>query len=401
MKKKSINIGLYDMDFFDLNFGVNALGICHVIILNRLAKETNTHIRFTIFTPESKERVIHLFESILNETLDVITVRPISIRHPEVFWNFYKEVKKCDFIIDATGGDSFADIYGNTRIIRGTIAKFVMIKQSRLVLAPQTIGPFNSKYNEKLAVLAMNRAIYIFVRDKMSYDYIKKIAPKAKLQLASDVAFSLPYNEAAVDFKKTDQIDLGINVSGLLWKGGYTGDNQFSLSLDYAEYMMKILERFSSDEKYRVHLIAHVIEEGAYEDDYSVCKELSEKYPRTILAPKFTNPIEAKNYICHMNVFIGARMHATIGSFSSEIPTIPVAYSRKFEGVFGSIGYDINIDCKKLNTEEAIILTSSYIEDYKTIHKAAGKSLYVARQRIEDYENVLRTVIMKLRKDCE
>lgn len=398
MNHKKINVGLYDMDFFDLNFGVNALGICHVLMLNEISEKTGIDIKFTIFTPESKERVIDLFRTIIGKDLDVETVRPISIRHLDVFWNFYKEVKKCDFVIDATGGDSFADIYGNTRFIRGTICKLVVAKQSKLVLAPQTIGPFKSKFNEKFAVSAMNKAISVFVRDKLSYSYISEIAPKANLKLSSDVAMGLPYDKGKVLLNEANKIELGINISGLLWKGGYTGDNQFGLRLNYPEFMTRIIERYSKKENYRIHLIAHVIEDGAYEDDYAVCKELANKYSNVVLAPKFTNPIEAKNYICHMDVFMGARMHATIGSFSSGVPTIPIAYSRKFEGVFGSVGYDINIDCKKLDTETAVCETITLIENYSDISDKMQSSLKLAKDRIEDYKLVLTDIVNKSNK---
>lgn len=393
MKKKMINIGLYDMDFFDLNFGVNALGICHVLMLDRISKKMNIHVKYTIFTPESAKKVEDLFYQICGKKLDVVTVRPISIRHPDVFFNFYKEVKKCDLVIDATGGDSFADIYGNTRYIRGTICKMVTAKRSRLLLAPQTIGPFKSKANEKFAVMAMNRALKVYVRDQPSFRYVQKIAPKADIRLSSDVAMGLPFDREKENCYVKEKINIGMNVSGLLWKGGYTGMNQFDLKLDYAKFVTMTLEKYANDPAYQVHLIAHVIEDGAYEDDYSVCKELSKRYPQTILAPKFTNPIEAKNYICHMDLFMGARMHATIGAFSSGVPTIPIAYSRKFEGVFGSVGYEVNIDCKKLSTGEAYEKLDRLIQNYHEIKECMRIPLEQAKSRIADYENDLCQII--------
>lgn len=392
--QKVVNIGLYDMDFFDLNFGVNALGICHVLMLDRISQKTGVHIRYTIFSPEKKERVIELFRRICGKELDVVTVRPISIKHQDVFWNFYKEVKKCDFVIDATGGDSFADIYGNTRYIRGTICKHVIAKQSTLILAPQTIGPFKSKVNEKFAVSAMKKANGVFARDELSYDYVKQLSSRIRLSLASDVAMGLPFDKQMFSCSENGKYNIGINISGLLWKGGYTGDNQFSLSLDYKELMTKVLEKYCSDEKYSIHLIAHVIEDGAYEDDYAVCKELAEKY-HAILAPKFTNPIEAKNYICHMDLFMGARMHATIGAFSSGVPTIPIAYSRKFEGVFGSIGYDVNVDCKKLSTDEAFHKINLLISEENLLQEKMQKPLDCAKSRIDNYEKYLAKMVEK------
>ena len=47
---------------------------------------------------------------------------------------------------------------------------------------------------------------------------------------------------------------------------------------------------------------------------------------------------------------MGARMHATIGAFSSGVPVIPMAYSRKFNGLFvDTLQYDAMVDMKTMN----------------------------------------------------
>jgi len=47
---------------------------------------------------------------------------------------------------------------------------------------------------------------------------------------------------------------------------------------------------------------------------------------------------------------MGARMHATIGAFSSGVPVVPMAYSRKFNGLFvDTLQYDAMVDMKTMN----------------------------------------------------
>ena len=97
-----------------------------------------------------------------------------------------------------------------------------------------------------------------------------------------------------------------------------------------------------------IHLVSHVITSSiGVEDDYGVCCEIKERFKdnsRVILAPRFISPISAKIYISQMEFFVGARMHATIAALSAGVPTVPVAYSRKFSGVFGTIGYDYTLE---------------------------------------------------------
>ena len=89
------------------------------------------------------------------------------------------------------------------------------------------------------------------------------------------------------------------------------------------------------------------------EDDYRASATLAEAFPGTVLAPAFQSPSEAKSYIAALDFFMGARMHACIAAFSSGVPVMPMAYSRKFEGLFGTIGYDRTVDCTS-ETAEAI-----------------------------------------------
>ena len=56
---------------------------------------------------------------------------------------------------------------------------------------------------------------------------------------AVDVAFRLPFDRPA---RAADApIEIGVNVSGLLFNGGYTGGNEFGLQVDYADLMRRFI----------------------------------------------------------------------------------------------------------------------------------------------------------------
>ena len=111
------------------------------------------------------------------------------------------------------------------------------------------------------------------------------------------------------------------DASGLLWSGGYSGNNQFHLSVDYKEYCCNVIEKVLLRDDVELYLIPHVLSaDMTYADnDLVACKELHKLYPDTICAPEFENPMQAKSYISKMDLFVGARMHATIGAFSSGV----------------------------------------------------------------------------------
>jgi polysaccharide pyruvyl transferase WcaK-like protein len=138
-------------------------------------------------------------------------------------------------------------------------------------------------------------------------------------------------------------------------------------------------------------LIAHTYDKN--DGEYRIAEELHQLYPKTILARTFVSPVDAKNYISKMDFFIGARMHATIGAFSSGVPIAPIAYSRKFSGLYGSIGYPYIIDCTVLDEFEAV---NRVLEMIKNIDVYKNKQVVALKEAIMlngQYRNFLRKIL--------
>lgn len=262
---------------------------------------------------------------------------------------------EADFILDIGQGDSFSDIYGLERFRKidhvHTIARR---KNIPYALLPQTIGPFKDKDVLKSAKKSIENARLCMARDEESYEYARQISPSARLHTSVDVAFFLPYQKQSFDPHKTH---VGLNVSSLLWHGGYSSDNQFGLVVDYPRLINSIIAYFSAMDDVVLHLIPHVVmEEDDVENDYSLCYRLFKQMdkPNVVLSPFFMSPCDAKSYISGMDFFMGARMHSTIAAFSSGVPVVPMSYSRKFEGLFEkTLDYPYWVDMKEMNNEEA------------------------------------------------
>ena len=298
--------------------------------------------------------------------------------------------KNADAILDIGQGDSFADIYGLGRF-ESIDSVHVLARKFKKPYAflPQTIGPFLNKSVEKKAKKSLDCADMIMARDKRSLDYVKEILPDCNnVGEYVDVAFFLPYKRAS--FEKSF-VHVGLNISGLLWNGGYTGKNELGLSVDYRRLIRKIIEFFLGIPEVKIHIIPHVRSMDVSQDnDYLISKELVEEYnnSRIVLADYFSGPIEAKNYISGMDFFMGARMHSTIAAFSSNIPVVPMAYSRKFNGLFmDTLNYPYMVDLRN-DSEEKILdgirRCYSNRNELKNIEKEQMESTVVeARKKIE------------------
>lgn len=381
-KKKIVLLGL---DFNSGNFGCAALGYSFLNILNELAKKNN--IKLDIVS------VNYSKFSLFGENYEVNDLK-VKYKSPLFYIKYLKVIIESDLVFDFTGGDSFTDIYGKSRFLKESFLKKIVIWcNKKLILGPQTIGPFKSTWIKNIACSIMKKSKQVYTRDEVSFEYVKEM--KMSAIITTDVAFMLPAEN--VDIKKENNIlDVGINISGLLWNGGYTRNNQFGLKFDYQIYIKKIIETFR-DMRAKIYLIGHVLpkEDNSPEDDYAVCKKIHEQYPDTVLAPRFKTPMEAKGYIANMDFFIGSRMHATVAAFSTKVPTVPVAYSRKFQGLYGSLGYDYVIDAKKETLEDAITKTFNYVENRLLLKKDIEKSLLIVHKKNNEFVSSLNRIFFE------
>lgn len=350
-----ITVGLLWHSLSSGNLGVGALTESNIAIIKEVAESQGRKVRFLVLgtgtenLPELAQELAAAGHSLENHRIRILRS------------SFRDQVRRCDLVIDIGEGDSFADIYGFKRFFYYWLSKNIVCSLGKpLILAPQTIGPFNGTISRILAKQVMRRCKSVFARDNLSSNYLKELGLSGNTHEAIDVAFKLPFTRKV--FVENGKIRVGINVSGLLFSGGYTGNNQFGLTVDYPVVIRQLITWFQSQPNVEVHLVPHVIElHMPIEDDVAVSQMLALEFPGVIVAPAFTRPSEAKSYIAGMDFFTGARMHACIAAFSSGVPVVPMAYSRKFNGLFGTLYYSYVADCKITSTKEmAEIIQHNY-----------------------------------------
>lgn len=241
----------------------------------------------------------------------------------------------------------------------------------------------------------IGRAGLVYSRDDASAEYVGRQSGK-NIKIASDMAFKLPYDK---DMYKLvpEKIHVGINVSSLLWDSEWAKANHFGLTVDYKAYHYQLIVYLIQDARYAVHLIPHVIDiqtSDARENDNRTVQELKKRYGDAVIqAPAFRTPIEAKSYIANMDVFIGARMHATIAAISSGVATIPFSYSRKFEGLYGNINYPYVVSARKESTEEALEKTIEWISEYNKLKEVGAPTVETAINKLNVLEQDISDLI--------
>lgn len=381
LKKKCVNYSIYLCDSWIPGVGER--------VLNCAEKQIAYGFCDNIYFPKVITKVKHLVKKLIGKKEPYFIQILFDTRE-----NMQKSLdlfKNADAILDIGQGDSFADIYGLGRFETIDSVHVLARKLKKpYCLMPQTIGPFRNKSIMNKAKKSLECADFVMVRDKQSLDYVKQIAPSQKnVGEYVDVAFYLPYKR--IEFEKSFT-HVGLNISGLLWHGGYTGKNELGLSVDYQRLIRKIIEKFLEISNVKIHIIPHVrAKEFGKDNDYLISKELVEKHnnPRIVLAEFFKGPIEAKNYISGMDFFMGARMHSTIAAFSSNTPVVPMAYSRKFNGLFlDTLHYPYMVDLKNDSEDKILDVIMNCFAERETLKalevEQMGSTVVEAKKKFEN-----------------
>lgn len=388
----SLIIGLFGCLVNNENMGCVALTFSLIRVLEKIAREKGEIYTYYVFEvdPNEESRQLAIEKLNLNENqMKCYDVSPLFkvrrfVHHLPTGIDSLKALQKCDCTIDLTAGDSFTDIYGQY-IFDGETNVKLLIKKfgKKLILGPQTYGPFSSEQNIKKAQKAIEQADLVISRDKKSKDYVLNFSKK-DVYVTTDLAFDLPYsNEKTL---LSSKIKVGINVSGLLIEEK-TEKTSLSVKLrtDYCKYIGFVIDWLLEKEMYDVYIIPHVGRDGT---DY-IKKLYGDKLH---YLDAFVDPISAKNVISQMDIFIGARMHATVAAFSSGVATIPTAYSRKFTGLFLNLGYPYTIDLVNDATNENYFKTIEYITDYQKLQE----KVRVGMNKVDELSEVTYSLLLEI-----
>ena len=88
-------------------------------------------------------------------------------------------------------------------------------------------------------------------------------------------------------------------------------------------------------------------------------------------------------------------MHACIAAFSSGVAVVPMAYSRKFAGVFGSLGYPHVADCQNSTAERIMESVIEAFAQRDSLRQSVKIGLAKANAKLMAYEAVVRECILE------
>jgi polysaccharide pyruvyl transferase WcaK-like protein len=334
------------------NFGVQALCFGALELLKQTAACQDRRLELRLVGPEGP-RNLDSWTSVSDSQFAAEFVPIASLSWTKIIrgqwasiWRAAKSVISwADVVLDIGEGDSFSDIYGLRRYINVTFPRLLSILLGkRLVLLPQTIGPFRRRSTRFVAKWLMKRSYYVYARDPASLEMAAEWCRAGRYSQGPDLGFFMPYDssKSAGAAVRAKSIAVGVNISGLLWHGGAITKQQFGLALDYRQATIEMLRYLVRKPGVEVFLVPHVQSEHFLaDDDMSACVEVSRLFPEVRVLGPFGSAMEAKAVISGLDALIAARMHACIAAISTGVPALAVSYSKKFADLlYGMFGYE-------------------------------------------------------------
>jgi polysaccharide pyruvyl transferase WcaK-like protein len=315
-------------------------------------------------------------------------------------------VVESDLVGDVRGGDSFSDIYGLKRYaISFLMVWSVVLVKGTIVQFPQTYGPYNSLIARVVAKFILRRSSVIIARDKESQRVAQELAGSAHdVLLSPDVAFSLKSvrpERIEIDppFDGAMPLDvIGLNINGLMYNGGYTRRNMFGLKMDYVVFLQKLVGTLLAEFAGELWLVPHTFApHGNVESDNEASEKLRNDLPpelrrRVRIVTGDYDPHELKGIIGQFDFFVGSRMHSCIAALSQGVPCVGVAYSRKFVGVFETVGMvEWVVDARSTHQDEAV---TRIVDLYQQRNEVRAPLMQMADQARRDLIELFRNLVV-------
>lgn len=294
-------------------------------------------------------------------------------------------------IVVNSGGDHLSAESGI-----GTLGTFINISYAILlgkpvVLYGDSLGYFKNPVLNYIAKFVFNRTNLILVREELSKKYLdNNNITMPKIYVTADPAFLLNVVPQSRIFEILSKEGIngikkpliGINPSGLISR--FREEEGQKAEQDFTNIIASVIDNLVENLNATIIMIPHVYT-GNDDDRIAInriFRKVKNKSNVKIIKNEYT-PQELKGIIGECDLFIGARMHATIASTSMLIPTVGIAYSHKMHGIIGEmLGQEKYVlDIKELDYESLISTTNDAWENREEIKKELEIKIPMVKER--------------------
>lgn len=252
---------------------------------------------------------------------------------------------------------------------------FAKAFKKKIIVAPMSFGPFAKKWQEKLSARILNGLICVGVREKISYDILKKYNLN-NLLLSADQALLI---ENLHSIKQEDKFILGFTVRN--WNSKDATDKN-------ARIVAQAIIEFSKIAKIVVQPIVQVSSMEYGDEDPIGARNISNILRERGLNVKevvvLVSVPEAVSVYSQIDMIIGMRMHSNIIAATQLKPFLAIAYEHKTKGICEMLG--MGAYCLDYGHFTADELLSALVKLYKN-RSDVTDNLRINLSKIQQAEN--------------
>lgn len=293
-----------------------------------LPLQYGTHIQETrgLGWPDTKDKALLYFLKLTFKTF-VLTRFHVSLFTPEQ--KTFIEYLDSQEVIHFTGGGNLTSECGHWFYYALFVAVASRLLGKPVILTSQTIGPFSSWIDEKMATWILNMVQSITLREYSGEQqkWLKHLGLiKPRISRSLDMAYFLPPSHVIED----THFDRNMNTIRVGLALHSRKNNAQQLKNMVVETLKQLAQ---THEHLEVILLPHIL--NAHSDwDTKFLEEIALELPASIrvLSPKYASLVKNKAHIAHFvkectgtcDVVISSRYHGVIFSLSQSVPCISI-----------------------------------------------------------------------------
>lgn len=311
-----------------LNYGTLSIVTSGIEELN---KKLCGAVKFTIISPSSNIDA-PIYRNNINDNITIRTVGspyykciPYPMRMSIVMLRSILEYFKSDLIIDMRGEGYVGSLVA---LSQSTQLLLAYISGKPFIIYAQSLGPFRTKLNRKLAKFTLKKAQLITIREPVSMKYFDELEITNEPYLCADQAILL--NPISHSIARDMLEQLGISRTEKLIGISPVSNKRFiEMTVELTNYL---IENYGTTVIYIPHAVDEKLGGCRDNDDISSAREAYDKVKNKDKVRIIYGDYTAKQLKGFMNcceIYISFRWHAAIAAVSSNIPTIVISSAHK------------------------------------------------------------------------
>lgn len=247
-------------------------------------------------------------------------------------------MKEADVIVYAPGGSVINDRFWWRKQLEYLLPLWYAKRHKKpLYVASPSVGPFEKKYRLRnfIRKRVFSSTEYLFVREQMSYDYLKNIGAEKTAKVTvdsafcSEVEFDVQARILAEDRELTSFLErypkvVGVTITELDWNVKFLENHMGNKIYNEMQTFLDYLYR----EGFGVVLIPQLF---GNQDDRSLLEKYRQVSGNTfVLKPEYSADFQ-QYLISKLYMVIGMRYHSNIFAAKMGVPFLPIMYEEKME----------------------------------------------------------------------